>query len=332
MRFAAAIGGLVLVCLTAFHAFALPENPVFPASTPDPTCWRAPDGSWRLASTSMRILESRDFFTWHDTGRRLFTREDERRIRGRWKNIWAPDIIRVGNEYRLYATHINGADDSAIVCYSSKSADGPFTDGHVITHSKETGIIDTIDAEVVREYGTGKLWLFFGSTGKIHRLPLTSDGKAAVRGAKPEHVAGRHVHENRDRLQVLEGTYLHRHGGWWYLFASRGRYFDWSYAIVVGRAKKLTDDFIDRDGRPMKEGHGTVILGSERGDHFFGPGHNAEIVTIRGRDFMPFHCHVEGPNPGQRPLFIQEIIWDREGWPSFGSPKPHKEITIRKKP
>ena len=168
-----AVGILLAVVWAGASAFALPTNPVFPESTPDPTCWRAPDGTWRLASTSQKILKSKDFFTWEDTGRRLFTREDERRIRHEWKNIEAPDVIKLGNEYRLYVTHIRNAAESAIFVYSSKSADGPFTDGRLITYGKDTGIIDTIDPEVVREYGTGKLWLFYGSTGRVHRVPLT---------------------------------------------------------------------------------------------------------------------------------------------------------------
>ena len=327
MNACAHVGRLVAVLgLMGLGVFAAPENPVYPHSTPDPTCWRAPDGSWRLSSTSLGILASKDFFTWEHTHRRLFTREDERRIRARWRHIWAPDVIKLGNEYRLYVTHINGADDSAIFVYSSKSADGPFTDGKMITYGKETGIIDTIDSEVVKDPASGRLWLFFGSTGRVHRVPLSADGKSIARGAKPVPVAGRHVHANPDRLHVLEGTYLYHRKGWWYLFASRGRYADWSYAIVVGRARKLTDDFVDREGRLLKEGFGTVILKSDRGDAFFGPGHNAEIVTIRGRDFMPFHCHVEGEHRNQRPLFIQEIFWDRDGWPSFKSLKPQKQV------
>ena len=318
------IAVLGIVCWTALSAVAELENPVWPRSTPDPTCWRAPDGTWRLASTSQRILKSRDFFTWEDTGKRLFTPEDERRIRDEWKNIWAPDVIKLNNEYRLYVTQIRNAEESAIFVYSSKSPDGPFTDGQMLTYGKETGIIDTIDAEVVREYGTGKLWLFFGSTGRIHRVPLAPDGKSLAKGAKPEHVAGRHINENHDRLHVFEGTYLHRRNGWWYLFASRGRFGDWSYAIVVGRAKKLSDPFFDRDGRAMKDGHGTVVLYSDKGDAFFGPGHNGEIVNLRGHDYMPFHCHVAGPRPGDRPLFIQEVFWDRDGWPSFAAAKPQK--------
>lgn len=299
-----------------------PRNPVYPRSTPDPTCWRAPDGTWRLSSTSLAILRSDDFFTWSDTGRRLFTRDDERRIRGRWRNIWAPDVFRHRGEYLLYVTHINTAEDSAIFVYSSSSAEGPFVGGRMLTNGRDTGIIDTIDPEVVRDPASGGLWLFFGSTGRIHRVPLSPDGKSVPKDARYEHVAGRHVRENPNRMKVLEGAYLHRRGEWWYLFASRGRYFDWSYAIVVGRSKTLTGEFVDREGRPLKEGCGTVMLSSERGDAFFGPGHNGEIFTVRGRDYMPFHCHVAGPTPQARPLFVQEVQWGGDGWPRFSGAKP----------
>jgi hypothetical protein len=31
---------------------------------------------------------------------------------------------------------------------------------------------------------------------------------------------------------------------------------------------------------------------------------------------MPLHCHIKGKHSGRRPLFIAEIKWDDEGWPS----------------
>ena len=38
-------------------------NPVWEASFPDPTTWRAPDGTWRATSTSLKILKSGDGYT-----------------------------------------------------------------------------------------------------------------------------------------------------------------------------------------------------------------------------------------------------------------------------
>ena len=152
-------------------------NPVWPKTCPDPTFWRAPDGTWRAASTAQSILKSSDFFRWEDTGKRLFTKEEYARIRKEWTHIWAPDVFRLGDEYLLFVSFVNRLEDSAIAVYSSKDPEGPFTDGHILTYGRDTGIYDTIDPEAVRDDATGDLWLFFGSMGMVHRLKLAPDGR-----------------------------------------------------------------------------------------------------------------------------------------------------------
>ena len=316
----------------AFFAFAAQgatwTNPVWTAACPDPTFWQAPDGTWRCASTAQHILTSTDFFRWADTGKLLFTDEEYVRIRKEWAHIWAPDVFKLGDEYLLFISLVNRLEDSAIAVYSSKDPEGPFTDGRILTRGRDTGIFDTIDPEAVRDDATGDLWLFFGSMGKVHRIRLAPDGKSLAPGAVYEHMAG--VHGTRDnnpsRSKVFEGTYLHRRDGWWYLFASRGRYTDYSYAVVVGRARTLAGPFLDREGRRMKDGFATTVISSGKGDHFFGPGHNGEIVTIGGHDYLPYHCHIQNKTPHQRPLFIQELFWDDDGWPYVGNNgKPPRE-------
>ena len=53
------------------------KNPVWERDFPDPTIWRAPDGTYRATSTSLDILKSSDFINWTSTGKRVFMREDE---------------------------------------------------------------------------------------------------------------------------------------------------------------------------------------------------------------------------------------------------------------
>ena len=82
----------------------------------------------------------------------------------------------------------------------------------------------------------------------------------------------------------------------------------------------------------MKDAYSTVILRSDKGEEFFGPGHNGEIVKgPSGKTYMFYHCHwsemMEEPgrkNYIPRPLFLQEIKWDSEGWPCFDGSKPVK--------
>lgn len=305
----------LLVCAAMASCAAEWENPVWAGSFPDPTFWRAPDGTHLATSTSLKILKSRDFFHWKDTGKLMFAPDEHRRIRSKWKKIWAPDAFRLGGDYLMYVALVNDADDSAIAVYSSKSAYGPFTNGRIITRSRDTGIKDTIDPEVVKCPDTGRIWLFFGSTGRMHRVRLAPDGRSIAPGAVYEHVAGLDSSVNPSRSKVFEGAYLKRRRGWWYLFASRGWYANHTYAIVVGRAKRLDGTFLDRDGRRMKDGFATTVLESKEGDMFFGPGHNGEITTINGRDYLPYHCHIDGDTPSARQLFIRELVWDKDGWP-----------------
>jgi len=299
-------------------------NPVTAFSFADPTFWRVPDGSWRATSTCLRILKSNDFFHWSDTGKRVFTKAEAARIHREWKHVWAPDSFKLGDEYLMYVALVNSATDSAIAVYSSRNPEGPFLNGRIITDGRQTGISDTIDPEVVQDDTTGELWLFFGSIGKMHRVKLAKDGKALAPGATYEHVAGLREDARNDpaRQKVFEGAYLHRRNGWWYLFASRGCYWNHTYAIVVGRARTLAGPFLDRKGMEMRKGFATTVLSSESEDVFFGPGHNGEVIAINGHDYIPFHCHVKTcSNPKARPLCIQELFWDKDGWPSATLPQ-----------
>ena len=60
------------------------------------------------------------------------------------------------------------------------------------------------------------------------------------------------------------------------------------------------------DSRQVKPGMGFVALKGERVD---------------GRDYIPFHCHVVGERPKDRPLFVSELKWSGDGWPYVESLK-----------
>ena len=324
----------VILLFAALHAAAHGvafTNPVWRVNTADPTCWRA-GGDYYLTSTSRALLKSPDLIHWRKVRGDFLAPGERARVKRAWRGIWAPDVVRIGNVWNLYVSYWNGAENTAIAVYTSDRPEGPFTNGVIVTDGRVTGIFDTIDPEVVKDPETGKVWMFFGSVGKVHRVQLTADGRALAPGAKYVHVAGLHADDPKahpHRRRVFEGTYLHRRKGWWYLFASSGEYNNGTYAVVVGRARRITDDFTDRAGRLMKEGFAEKILSSRPGDRFYGPGHNGEIFTApSGRTYMVYHCHdreiapykPDGYNP--RPLFLQEIFWDAEGWPYFETGRP----------
>src|SRR3546814_9950376 len=119
----------------------------------------------------------------------------------------------------------------------------------------------------------GRAWLAFGSFwGGLQIVPLDPATGEPPRGAKPSTIA------RRPMPDAIEAPFIIRRGDFHYLFASfdfccRGA--DSTYYTVVGRAAKAEGPYVDREGRSMLKGGGTVILRADRGagDRFVGPGH-----------------------------------------------------------
>ncbi|MBQ2632525.1 MAG: family 43 glycosylhydrolase [Kiritimatiellae bacterium] len=324
------------------------ENPVWRQDSPDPTVWQA-GGVYYETSTSQRILESRDLVRWTDTGHRLLEQSEYDWIAQVWPHVWAPDVIKIGEWYNLYLTVHNGGAHTAIIAYRSKCPTGPFKDRQIILRSEDDGRFEVIDAEVVKDPQSGRVWLFFGH-GDLRRLELAVDGRGRRLGAKVEHVAGLALgnpawgkDDERHGAEATEGAYLHFREGWWYLFVSIGNWQNHTYRLAVGRSRTLDGKFFDRRGRSMADGYATVILSSEKGDEFFGPGHNGEIFTTKsGKTYIFYHCHWKGGPADEhsatvwsgadyvpRPLFLQEIFWGDDGWPYFGNGgKPQKNCVF----
>ena len=300
------------------------KNPVWPRNWPDPTIWKADDGKYYCVATNpRRSLVSDDLFNWRPSDISPIDYESWGIMSGISRNYWAPDVAVVNGKRLMYITLYNSAEDSNIAVLQ-EYAPCQFQFKGIITRGRETGIEDTIDPEVVTDPKTGKVWLFFGSVGGVHRIELAADGLSLQEGAKYEHVAGLTVHQCPDRSKVFEGSYLHWHNGYWYLFVSSGFFGNHTYQLQVGRSKSLTGEFLNREGKPMVEGYATPVLHSEEGDNFFGPGHCGEIFTAAdGKEYIFYHCHVrQSRRPEQRPMFMSHIQWDKDGWPYVEGGKP----------
>lgn len=310
------------------------SNPVYPADWPDPTVWRGDDGKFYSLSTGQNdvrpLLCSTNLVDWKFSDIVPIdscTMEIFHRI---GRHVWAPDVAMVNGRRMAYFTLYNSQQDASIVALRESVKPGEFEYAGLITRGKETGIDDTIDPEVVTDPETGKVWLFFGSMGRIHRIELEADGTRVANGGKYEVVAGVHGSHNPERDRVFEGAYLHYRKGYWYLFVSAGQFWNETYQIKVGRSRTLEGDFVDREGRLMSEGFASPVIRSQKGDHFYGPGHNGEIFTDkRGHDWMLYHCHNKSVHPNARPLMLQRIYWDKSGWPYVKNGAP---ATSAKKP
>ncbi len=95
---------------------------------------------------------------------------------------------------------------------------------------------------------------------------------------------------------AIEAPYIFRKGDWYYLFVSFDlccRKGNSTYKIMVGRSKSVTGPYVDREGRSMLEGGGTLVL--EGNHNWVALGHNA-AYTFDGQDWLVFHAYESADN------------------------------------
>lgn len=289
-------------------------NPVVNYSLPDPTVIRGDDGWFYLYATedirNVPIHRSRNLTDWEFIGT-AFTPQT-RPVFEKRGGIWAPDINRIGDKYVLYysMSRWGGEWTCGIGAAVADRPEGPFDDLGKLFRSDEIGVQNSIDPFYIEE--GGKKYLFWGSFHGLYGAELTDDGLALKAGSEPVRIAG----------DAYEGTYIHKRGKYYYLFASIGRCCEGlksTYTTVVGRSKSLFGPYVDRAGRPMLENnHQTLIHANP---DFAGPGHNSEIVTDdKGQDWVLYHA-VSRADPKGRVLMADRIVWEK-GWPTVAGGEP----------
>ena len=284
------------------------------------------DGMYYVFSTGRRIpvICSPDKITWESCGR-VFDRNPAwiREINPDLVDIWAPDISYFNGRWHLYYAVSNfGTQNSAIGLATNSTLnpskpDFEWVDQGIVLRSQPGDLWNAIDANLVLDEA-GEPWLVWGSfwsglwLGKID----AATGQLDPDKANYHHLADRYAGPDND--PAIEAPFLVQRGDYWYLFAS----FDQccqgvasTYNVRVGRSQSLTGPYVDRDGVPLREAGGTLILSEY--DHWKGPGHNG-IFVEDGVYWIVYHAYDEN-QIGIPKLRIEALGWDAEGWPVLAS-------------
>jgi arabinan endo-1,5-alpha-L-arabinosidase len=190
----------------------------------------------------------------------------------------------------------------------------------MIVDPKTTGIYNSIDPDFFEDGGVK--YLFWGSLGHnsgIWGARLAPDGLSLAKDSVPVKLAG----------DDMEGTYVHKHGKYYYLFASEGfccNKESSSYRIVVGRSLNPLGPYSGKSGMSMiseKGDYDGVIMNKCPDLSFVGPGHDSEIITDdKGDDWMLYHVYWKGNGYNGRLLAMDRVLWGKDGWPYFAGEHP----------
>lgn len=326
---------LLSLTLTGIMANAQPAGRVFdPEYTPahDPVVAFC-DGRYYVFTTGMGIsvMSSDDMKNWRSEKQVLdpIPQWAIQAVPGYNGHTWAPDIIfRNGLWYLYYSCSTFASNGSCIGVATNKtlnteSPDFKWTDhGKIIQSVPNRDKWNAIDPNIIID-DDGTPWMAFGSFWDGLKMTRLDDSMLKLSDPqewhplwhRPELMSGKMDLKSQPGDGSVEAPFIFRHDGWYYLFASldlccRGERSD--YKVAVGRSKSVTGPYIDRDGKPVTDGGGTLVI--QGNDRYVGVGH-CSVASFNGKDWMFFHGYDKNRRYNGM-LLIRPITWDNEGWPS----------------
>jgi len=243
------------------------------------------------------------------------------------RGIWAPDVKFVRGEFRLYySVSTFGSNVSVIGLTTNKtlnpaSPDYKWVDQGLVFASKKEDDFNAIDPNLAVDQN-GDMWMSFGSfwSGIKMRKIDPKTGKLASDDTTLYSLASRP--RSAEVKAEIEAPFIVRRDNYYYLFVSFDRCCrgaNSTYKTMVGRSDKITGPYVDKAGKAMMDGGGTLLI--EGNESWKGPGGGSVVQDTKG-DFYVFHTY-DGTN-GRSFLQISTMVWEN-GWPRVGSlPAPAK--------
>jgi xylan 1,4-beta-xylosidase len=285
---------------------AAPKGAVMAGDYPDPSLIRVGDDYWAVGTSSawapvFPILHSRDLANWKIVSA-VFTKPPA------WSkgDYWAPEIANLAGKYFVYYSARNRKTSK--LCLGVATApkpEGPYEDhGPMVC-----GAIGSIDAAPFTDE-SGKLYLSWKEDGNSINKPtpiyiqeMDASGTKLV-GKRTAAI----VNDTPWERMLVEGPYILKRNGFWYLFYSGnaccGR--DCNYAIGVARAENLSGPWVKDPMNPIVKGN----------EFWRCPGHGSIVQDGKGRDVLLYHGYQPRDfNYVGRQVLADQVEWKSDGWP-----------------
>lgn len=240
-----------------------------------------------------------------------------------FNSLWAPYIIKVGNEYRLYYSLSSAVSRLSVIGLATATApEGPWTEkGLVVTSKNEpTTQTNAIDPTVVVTPG-GDQWMYYGSAyDGIYVLKLNpTTGLALSNGDKGTRIAqrgftGATINGNIEGADVIYNETLNKY----FIFIA----YDWletKYNIRVGRGDNPQGPFFDFNNVDINtvQDHGPMIVAP-----YLFQGHSGwqgtSHCTVFKDDAGQYYVSHQG-RPGiskfSMDMHVRKLFWTQTGWP-----------------
>lgn len=325
--------GLALVACTTPAAQTAGPRPAIDSDFPDPAVLKASDGYYYAYATqggpagapmrNIQVARSKDLVRWELMPDAMPSKPS---WASRTQDFWAPHPVEANGRFYLYFSAKPDAalaDPNQGLCLAVATADrpeGPFRDKGTPLQCGP-GFVN-IDPMAFDDPATGKRLLYWGSGFEpIKVRELAGDRLSFAPGSEAVNlVAPIRTEDSSHYQRLVEGAWVVRRSGWYYLFYSGDNCCgkDAHYAVLVARSRSATGPF-----ETLAQATGaasSVILG--RNSRWLAPGHNSIARDARGRDWILYHA-VDTLRPRvretdevntRRVMLVDRLVW-RNGWP-----------------
>lgn len=301
----------------------------------DPSIYKDDDGWYYVYSTDaevsnaakmgIQIRKSKDLVGWEFVGWAMeglpVGLPQEIREVVTPMTLWAPDIVKVDGQYRLYySASAFGKNTSCISMAVSDRPEGPFVHQGIVLKTGAGDPVNAIDPNIITDEATGKMYMCYGSFWSgIYLLELDPETGMAKEEGFGINLAARAASVSG----AVEGPYIKYNSetGYYYLFVSYDSLSS-DYNIRVGRSKAITGPYLDYHGKAMTDTSGNPMeTGYKLTNGYSFPeesgwmalGHNS-VLEENGEWFLIHHARVE-QDQAWHYLQVRKMLWSQDGWP-----------------
>ena len=240
-------------------------------------------------------------------------------------HTWAPDIIFYQGKYHLFYSCSTFGKNRSAIGHAENATLNPSDPrykwedkGCIVNSVPGRNEWNAIDPNVIVD-GDGTPWMTFGSFWNgIKLVKLTTEMNAVAQPEEWYTLCKRMNNALPDSLpgdDAVEAPFIYHHSGYYYLFVS----FDYccrgmksNYKIAMGRSQNIKGPYLDRDGKDMLQGGGSILL---EGDHntYAAVGH-CSVYDFSGQTYLFAHGYEIHDN-GMPHLVKHKLNWTADGWP-----------------
>ena len=240
-------------------------------------------------------------------------------------HIWAPDIQFHNGKYYLYYSVsgfgklTSGIGVTVNKTLNPRSPDYRWEDqGMILQSVPGRDLWNAIDPNIVTD-DKGQAWMSFGSFWSGIKLVKLNEAWTGLAEPQEWHAIAQRARpaftpDESGGPAEIEAPYIFKKSDYYYLFVSWGlccQKEKSTYHLVIGRSKNVTGPYLDKSGKDMLKGGGSLFLTGNK--DWKALGHNS-TYHFDGRDYLVLHAYETADNYLQK-LKILDMQWDAEQWP-----------------